>query len=301
MKKINNTALLIVFLALILIFILTKLFRSPGRESNMDAAIFEVDTARVTEIRFRPQKDTLIETRLVRDGNKWNVIRKNVEAEAAAYKVENVLSTLASLQPERIVSRKKEKWGEYELTDSSATTVTVFREDDIMLDLKIGKQTGNATYARAGNADEVFVMEGDLKTAFDNPFKEWRNKTFLRLTKNTINRIQFQYPADSSFVLEKKETGWMIGTSIADSARVESYLSKLTFKDHDQFADSFSPSTDADVIVTFSSSDKPDVVIKGWKTSFYQWILNSSVQPKTYFLDEGPLLARDLFVGKTTF
>jgi hypothetical protein len=300
MKSINNKILIITFGALASVFVLAKLFRSPGRNSNFDTSIFEVDTSRITEIRLLPPKDTLIETRLVKDSNQWSVVRKNITAPVAPNKIKSLLTLIEDLQPERIVSRKKEKWNEYELSDSAATTLSIFANDNKLLDLRIGKATSSSTYGRTADGDEVYALEGNLQSSLNVPFKEWRNQTFIRLTKNTINKIEFHYPADSSFALEKKDKKWMIGDSPADSSKVDAYLNKIAHQDLDSFADAFSPAAQPDVRVILKSDANQEFLVKGWKHSSGHWILNSTSQPKVYFSDSGGKV-KDIFAGKKQF
>jgi hypothetical protein len=301
MKKINNWILVIAFVSLALIFVLTRLFRSPALESNLDTGLLKVDTAAITEIRIQPQKDSMTEIRLVRTGNQWTATRKHIQAAIPIGKIRNLLYVIHGLRPERVVSRKEEKWVDYQVTDSSATKVIIFDRDEPLLDLKIGKVTGNDTYARANDADEVYLLEGELQSSFNTTFSDWRNQSFLRLTKNTINRIDFRYPADTAFTIEKQNKVWMIGNKPADSVKVDSYLSKLTFRDHTVFADHFLKAKDPDITITFRSEDTREHVVKGWRQSFDRWVLHSSLQPETYFLDPGPVLAKDLFARKKDF
>ena len=301
MKKLNNKILVVAFIGLVLIFVLTKLYRSPARESNMDVSLFQVDTATITEIRLLPQKDSMTEIKLVRKGNQWNAIRKNVQAEVPPHKIKDLLETIQHLKPERIVTRKRDKWDEYQVSDSSATAVTILREGDELLQLKVGKENGSTTYVRTTERDEVYVLEGDLQGSFNTTFSEWRNQSFLRLTKNFINKIEFQYPGDSSFILEKQNRQWMIGNEPVDSAKVDAYLSKISHKDHTVFADQFSPAREPDVTVLFKSSANEDVVVKGWRQSFYQWVLQSDLHPRVYFLDQGPVLAPEVFAWKKQY
>jgi hypothetical protein len=300
MKNINNKILIITFAALAVLFVLAKMFRSPERSSNFDTSLFEVDTLRITEIRVLPPKDTMIETRLIRTSSQWNAVRKDITAAVAPNKIKGLLTSIKNLKPERIVSRKKEKWDEYELNDSVATSLNIFASDNKLLDLKIGKATGNSTYVRRANGVEIYALEGNLQSSLNVPFKEWRNQTFTRLTKNTINKIEFHYQADSSFTVEEKNKKWMIGDIPADSAKVDAYLSKIAHQDLDSFSDRFSPTAQPDVTVVLKASANQEFFIKGWKHSSGQWILNSTSQPKVYFSDTGGK-ANDLFLGRKQF
>jgi hypothetical protein len=300
MTGIKNRTLIIAFLGLALILLLTKIFRSTARSSNLDTSSFQIDTTHITEIRLVPQKDSMIETKLVRTANQWNAIRKNVQVQVPHSKIKNVLTVLKDLRPERVISRKKVKWAEYQLLDTIATSVTILGKDKTLLELKVGKTSGNTTYARTTDKEEVYALGGDLQSSFNIPFKEWRNQTFIRLTKNTINKIEFHYP-DSSFTIEKKNKKWLIGDKPADSVKVDAYLSKIDHKDFDSFADHFSPATEPDATLIFKTDTNQEFSVKGWKHSLDQWMLNSTLQPQVYFLDTGAVMAKNIFPSKKEF
>jgi hypothetical protein len=301
MKNVNNKILIIVFISLVLIFVLSKLFRSPERSNNFDARAFQIDTSRITEIRLLPSKDSMVETRLIRTSNQWNAIHKDITAQAAHNRIKGLLTALAALSPERIVSRKKEKWNDYALDDLTATSLSIFERDKRVFEMKVGKTTGGSTYARTGDGDEVYSLEGNLQSTFNVPFKEWRNQAFTRLTKNSIYKIEFQYPADSSFILERQNRQWMINGKAVDTVKVDTYLNKISHQDLDSFADHFSPVTEPEATVIFKTDTNQNFFIKGWKHSTGQWILNSASQPNVYFSEDDVMGPTKIFPGKRQF
>jgi hypothetical protein len=298
MKQLNNKILIITLLLLVAAFVLTRLFRSPGRERNLDASLLKTDTAGITEVRLYPASERRAEIKLTRAGKHWKATREALTASAGSGAVNNLLSTLASLKPERIVSRKKEKRDTYHTGDTTGTRVTVFRGDDELTSLVVGKESGGLTYVRPGGEDEVYAVSGYLSTVFDKSFSHWRDQSFLRIDKDQITKIRFNYPADSSFVMEKNDRGWMIGNDSADSAAIDNYLNKLRSKDLSAFADDFSAAAPPDITISIENKNGPIANIKGWRKSFYEWVLASDLQPDVYFTDAGPVTVKELFVGK---
>ncbi|MBT1698090.1 DUF4340 domain-containing protein [Fulvivirgaceae bacterium PWU4] len=298
MKWLNNKVLIATLLVLVAVFVLTKLFRSPARERNLDEDLLRIDTTGITEVRLYPVSDKRKEIKLVKDGKSWKAVQQQVSGAADINAVTNLLRTLASLRPERMVSRKKEKWDTYKTGDTTGTNVTIFRGGNEERSLVIGKESGGHTYLRRNGEDEVYATNGYLSEVFNKPFSNWRDGSFLRLNTGQVTKISFHYPADSGFVAEKKNKVWMIGNERADSVVIGDYLGKLRSRDLSTFADDFSASTDPDVTVTIEGNAMTLATIKGWRRSFYQWVLASSLQPDVYFLDEGPLVAKELFAGK---
>jgi hypothetical protein len=298
MKRLNNKVLIITLLVLAAAFVLTRVLRSPGRERNLDAGLLKVDTTGITEIRLYPASGQRKEIKLLRDGKKWDVEQETLRGSAERNAVNSLLSTLASLKPERLVSRKKEKWDHYGTDDTTGTRVDVFHNSDALASLVIGKESGGLTYVRPSEEEAVYAAVGYVSAVVDKNFTHWRDKSFLRLDKEQVTRITFNYPADSGFVAEKKGDVWMIDNERADSVAIENYLNNLRSKDLSAFADGFAPTANPDVTVTIESKAMPEAVIKAWRESFYKWTLTSSFQQGVYFSDEGPVAVRELFVGK---
>lgn len=301
MKRLNNKILIAALLVLVAAFVLTKLLRSPARERNLEEDLLKIDTAGITEVRLYPASDNRKEIKLIKDGKRWKAVQQNVSGAADKNAVTSLLSTLASLKPERIVSRKKEKWDTYNTGDTTGTKVTIFRGSDEEHNVVIGKESGGNTYLRRNGEDEVYAASGYLSGVFDKRFSNWRDGSFLRLNPDQVTKISFHYPADSSFVIEKKDKVWMTGNERADSVAISDYLGKLRSRDLSTFADDFSAAADPDVTVTIEGKAMTLATIKGWKRSFYQWVLASNIQPEVHFLDEGPVVVKELFAGKEKF
>lgn len=295
MKGLNNKVLIITLILLVTAFVLTKVLRSPSLESNIDIDLFKIDTAKITAIRLYPAVANRNEIQLVKEGEDWNVTYNNKTANVETSRVKDLVRSIAQIKVERIVSRKKENWDDYNVNDTTATQVVALNGTDELLKFYIGKQNGPSAYTRLDDKDEVYEISGLLPSSVDKKFSDWRDKSFLRTDRDAIKRISLNYPADSGFVAEKRDNIWMIANEKADSASMESYLNKLRSKDIGSFADAFEPSANPDVVLTIESGTGPAVTIQGWKQSFDQWILSSSRQPDTYFADEGPVVAKELF------
>lgn len=295
MKKFSNKILIITFLALVALFAGSKLFHSPARESNIDATALVVDTAGITSIALHAGQDSG-EIRLQKEGSLWTVSHNGKRVHAQAADVNSLLTALAGLKPQRIVSRKPEKWDQYGVGDTTAVRVVINNSTGDKRDLFVGEESSGNTYVRSDEGAEVFVVNDNLRMKTNLEFNDWRDPAVLRLQNERITKITFEYPADTGYVVEKKGS-WMIGGRKADSAAVETYLRQLRFVDHTRFADTFSTVREPDVTVTFQEGAK-ETVIKGWNTAFYQWVITSSRQPDVYFLDQKMVLPRSIFVGK---
>lgn len=295
MKQLNNRTLLFVLIGLAVLLVLTRVFRSPAREKNIETGVLQVDTTLLKKIVLAPATENRKQLTLALNNKQWKVSRDNKEASADHYKIRRMLSQLASMKVDRIVSRKRDKWDEYEVSDSTGTDVIV-NTGGKDVTIKIGKSSGNSTYVRKLDDDAVYAVSNFQAYHFNQKFNDWRVDTFVEQKKENVTRIAFNYP-DSGFVLTKKDNVWMLGDAKADSAKVESYLNKLSFQRMDTFVDDFTPPGKPDVSINVDS-DHP-VILQGWKDPSGHWML-SGIQKDVYFKDENKRVFDALFVGRKT-
>lgn len=296
MKMNRNKSLLAVLVALVAAFVFTKVFRTPALKSNLDAKAFAVDTARVRSISVqRPGDPEII---IEKAAGTWTVKEENKQAKAERYAIDNIMRIFASATPERIVSRNKGKWNTYQVDDSTSIHVTAFDGDKTSIaDWHVGKQAQGSTYVRRTGDETVYALEGTIRSTLENDFDDWRDKTFLKFDPASITAVKFQYPADSGFVLQKNNAAWMIGNQPADSAKVERYLQRFRSRSLSAFADT-PPAAEPEITLSLETNQGTGV-IKAWKEDDDRWILHSTTQEGTYFIDGR--IDDDLFVGKVAF
>ena len=112
-----------------------------------------------------------------------------------------------------------------------------------------------------------------------------------------ITELQFSYPADSGFVLTKKDKAWWVGAQSADSVKVNNFISQLEFKNATGFADEFISGGAADVVLQVKGAEGIVATVEGWKRPT-DWVLKSSWQPSIYFSSENSGLVKTIFESK---
>lgn len=301
MKQFNNKILIIILLVLTGMFVVSKLIRSPRRESNLSDALTSVDTAKVSEVRIqRAASANGKAIKLVRSGNNWTVQSENKTANADAATVKNLLEAVRNVKAERLMTKETEKWSNYEVTDSAGTHLVVTAGEPLA-DWWIGKRSGGFTYVREDEEDEVYAVNESLLSSVDRDFNEWRDKSFLSLLIDNVTDITFTYPADSGFVLTKKDNAWMLGNEKADSASVQSYLNKFSRKKLTSFADDVDLSGKAsDIIISFKNGNVTLSTVQAWKRED-DWVLTSSQYEGVFFSSKGSSIEEELFVGRNDF
>jgi hypothetical protein len=299
MKRSNNTILLLVLLVLSGGFVLSRVFRTPSLESNLDEHLLTLDTGQIRAIHIDPASEKG-EIKLVRSGSKWEVQRDKATARVEVSQVKNALESIREIHPERIVTRKKEKWADYKV-DTTGTKVQVFTGASDPTEFWIGKTSSGEACVRLAGDDNVYEVNEPLERNFNKQFAAWRDKTFLKVEPGNVSKITFEYPADSSFVLERSDGKWNVQNVAADSAKVENYLNRFKSRTLSQFADNFSPTTAPAYVVKLHNGPATVLEVKGWKNQENSWVVTSSVQNGVYFSSDDSTLMNQLFAGRKVF
>jgi hypothetical protein len=316
MKRINNRNLIIILTVLILLFVVARVFRAPLQKRNIPEVLVEMDSAKINRIEVIPESPK--QDRLILEKNKmqWTISDGNKKVSAENQKINSALLALMQLKPRSLATKNRQRWGNFEVTDSSFRVIA-YASEDVIADLRIGK-TGfdqsatntqnpfyggmaNAyTYVRLQDGEDVYAVDGFLKSSFGSTMNDWRDQSFLRLTPYQIDQINFSYP-DSSFVLDKNNGKWNLNNISADSIEVESFLRQLAFLDGNDFEDDYSPaSNQGDFSVSFSQGKIIKATIQAWRNGNLL-ILNSSTNPETYFSDKNGNLFASVFRPRNKF
>ena len=302
MKKLNNKTLILVLLALIGIFVLVRVFRAPALESNLKKELVAVDTSKVTLIKLFPKAENGEEIQLTRGTLRWALKKGDKQYNLEQGSANSLLSYAVKMIPQKMATRKKDKWSEYQVGDSS-TRVQMFAGDELLADVRFGKLgfnqsqmqqqqqfgggggfDGAFTYVRLEGENEVYTVEGFLESSFNRSLKDLRDKALLRVKKEMVTKVSFNYP-DSGFVVEKKDKKWFLGNDFADSTKFNSYLSQLGYLNASAFADDFSPSSQPDITLNIDGTAGPLATLQAWKRE-KDFVVMSTHQAGVYFSTE---------------
>jgi len=309
MTKLNKR-LAMALSGLVLLYILVLAFHIAGRESNVLAKTFHVDTSGVSEIDLYPYRAGRQEIKFIRQDGRWRVRSGSVEASPAAGSAESLLGSLVNIPAQRLVSRRKDKWDEYKVGDTSGTRVVVYKGKDPVGDYYIGGGStgggdygggvygggiygGGTSYIRESGHDEVYAADGYLSGMVDKPFAEWRDRSFLRFNSSEVTGISFQ--GTPGFVLSKKDSSWRLGDGRVSTDSVNRYLGRLENYNLQRFSDDFTPSGSPDRSILFSGASAQVATVQAWKRPDGSWVVNSSQNPDGYFAVSDSVMSRDLW------
>ncbi|HLJ46557.1 MAG TPA: DUF4340 domain-containing protein [Bryobacteraceae bacterium] len=131
------------------------------------------------------------ETVLARNGaNKWEMSApKPLPVDQDA--VSSMVSSLSSLNSDRLVEDKATDWKEYGLADPSLE-VDITKKDGKTTKLEIGDDTptGSSAYARLEGDPRVFTIASYNKTSIDKGPNDLRDKRLLIVDSDKISRVE---------------------------------------------------------------------------------------------------------------
>lgn len=297
-KKFDNRILLIVLVVLVAVFLVARYLKTGRTEKSFKTELFVLDTADVSSVLIYPKAENFEEIRFSRDGLNWTVTKGDITSTAGVNAVKSLLAQLMEVKPKRLAAKSKEKWEEYQLTDSLATRIKMIgKGGKEILDLLIGKfsyqQSDNpyggrgnvtgTTYVRLAEEEEVYGVDGFLTMTINRDFNSWRDQRVVNTRKGDVTKLIFTYPADSGFVALKKDTVWMISDYAVDSLSMARFLSSLSTMNHSEFADDFKPLLNPDFQLTIEGNTFSPVSIQAFILPGDQYVINSSINPKSYF------------------
>lgn len=318
-RRFDNKKLLYLLAGLVALLAFTLIVKIPREKATLKSRIVELDTSQVSKILLYPKVSNGKAVEFDRNNNKWSVRQDGIVAAEREGSVQDIFNEILNMKPQNLASVSKSKWKDFELTDSLATRIKFLnKKGKVVADLMIGKFTykqpdnpygtygGNniqmTSFVRNYGEKEIYSVNGMLPFLFNRKFDEWRDNKFVHFEKKDIANIRLTFPADSGYILTKKDTHWILGDQKTDSASVSNYLNDISFLTGSDFKDNFKPSdnpvytlqADGSNLLNFTvkcyPGDKPD-----------EYVLNSSLNPEIYFISKKNDIFEKLFKPHSYF
>ncbi len=299
-NKLKPKHLLIIFVVLLGIVLISLPGKNNKKNRSFKSNLTEFDTAEVTSLSIFPKSEEEIIS-LEKKNGKWLVTDQNGTYNADANQVKNMLVTISSLKAKRLAAKGKEKWKEFEVTDSLGTRVKVLKEKKTLADIYIGKfsykqppQNGNPymqrqqgtmeSFVRLAKEKDIYAVDGFLSMTFNRSASQFRDRTISNIDKNKIDRISFSQPNDN-FDLIKRDSTWMLDGLNADSTSIANYISSISnLRSGNFLSENSKPLGTPSHTVTIEVENRTaPVKISGYYTDSLNIAIESSENPGSYF------------------
>ncbi len=312
-RKINLRTLVYIFGALLVIAVISQIWEKKKGDRTFRSELALFDTSRATNVVISDLKSGKSSLELIKTGNTWKMKSGDKEYRTDMESITNLLRDLTEMKAERIAASGKEKWKEFEVTDSLSLRITVKNNRRILADLMVGRfswQPSNnpydrqgimTTYIRPAGEKEVYAVNGFVRMSISPDISRFRDKTIVKVNLDGFKKLTFQYPADSSFVLERQGNAWVLQGQEVDSAKTAAYLSSLGNLSGDAFLDE-APLTGQVLfkLTTEGISATPVEITAYAADSTEKYIITSTQNPDTRFSGRSGLADR-IFKSKGAF
>ena len=318
-SRFDNKRLLYLLAGLIIILILTVIIKIPKEKATIKSKIVELDTSAVSKVILNAKISNGKTVEFNRKNGKWTVMQGSIISATQEGAVQNMFSEVLNMKPQSLAANNKSKWKEFELTDSLATRIIFLdKKGKTLADILIGKfsykqvdnpyggYNGNnvriTSFVRLFSEKEVYAVDGLLPFSFNLKFEDWRDKTFIHSRKNDITAVHFTFPADSSFILGKKDSVWYSGSQRADSLSVASYLNSLNSMNGEHIKDNYRPVENPVYQLQAEGNNLSGFSVKCYKgDGADEYILNSSLNPEVFFSSTKNGIFEKIFKSQRSF
>ncbi len=319
-KKRNSKILFFVFALLLVVVITMQISKNKKGERSFKKVLVEIDSAQVSKIKILTMYETKGSVELKNENSQWKVVDKNATYNADARQIAAMLSELVLMKPTRIAATNKEKWKEFELDDSTANHVQVYNKDGIVADFYVGKFTYKqkpstspyqqqpnwqiSSFVRLAESPEVYAVEGFLRMIFNPDPNSYRDKAIISQTKDDWTKLVYKTP-EYSYSLEKQGNNWLLGETVADSAKVANYFNRLNGLTGNNFVENNSfnlPAASSYSLRIEGNNIAEPIEIQVFPAdSIMKNVITSSINKGSLFQDESEDLFNTLFPSKESF
>lgn len=286
--------LIAVFLVLAIGLTVSMIVDSKSKKATFKSELIDIDTNSVSKIAIK-SKAAPEGFELIKQDEKWFVKVKDKQFPADDRLIKGIVQQLDLVKTKRVASKSKDKWTEYEVSDSLGSFITIYEGNSVTADFIAGKfsftQSQNPyqrqpdihSYIRLAGENETYLTDGMFSMMFNRDANSFRNSTLVGCKKDDISRISFMYPADSSFVLEKADNKWKVNGTPADSAKTAQFVNDLCFRSIRNYSTQDSPVGNANYTITIEGTNMQAITLKAFAVNENEYMLTSSQNEGTTF------------------
>lgn len=303
----NNKLLLIVFIALLGIYGLSKAF-SGKKDQSFKAQLIEVDTTTVTQVIINTKEPDSEEITLKKEEAGWIASNGQLNVKAPQGVISSVLGNLVLIKTKRVAANKPEKWSDYELEEGQASRIRVYQGEKLLEDFLVGRFSFNQqtrsgiSFIRLNGENEVYAVDGFQTLTFGQGFDSYRNKEIIKMKPEMeITEFSIQQP-DTTINFFLANDVWTANGSIPlDSTKVAAYLNVLRNVSGSEFADDFD-NLQSDNLRHKTITVKGNNILEPFVINCYQdttrekpFVIHSNRNTEAYFASDSAGVYQRLF------
>jgi len=314
-RKYNIVALLAALGILLGIYFLVDF--TGNEDQPLRSKILSIDPVSITSLKVTDNQ-TGDHVEIINEGAKCRLLSNGREYSGAPEAVGNALVMLNQLPTESVVATTESKWAEFKVDEKQAINIQLFVGGKQVEELYVGKfefkkipadpgkqpQTRMTTYVRMLGDDNVYAVNGLLRSNFQGGIIPFRNRTvfFCKQPEKDITHLSIQGP-DQEVSLDLSGEDWLVNGMRADSAKTDKYLRGLSRMRSSTFIDDVDVSQmlPAYSIKIEGSSFDPVLINAYPADSIVQYYITSSMNAGSVMDGSKGKIIEKAFVGPDTF
>ncbi len=243
MRRLASTLVLVAVLAGLTGYIYFVENKQPAASPDEKAKAFDITADQIEELQIKIADGE--SSTLKRLDGRWQLVDP-VEAEADSAEVNNMASSLASLDVQRVVDEAPADLGQFGLSTPHVEVAFRVKGQTDFRRLQIGEKTptGGDVYARRPDEKRVFLVSSFIDETFKRTPFDLRDKTILKFDRDKVTGLEITN-ASGTLLFERKGANWVFvkpRAMRADFATVEGALTSLSSTLMQKFvADSATP------------------------------------------------------------
>jgi len=182
--------------------------KSASLSSPASPSILKLNQSSITQVTLGDKGSPPV-TLVKQNDSQWKITAPK-QWRADQDEVSGLLSSLSSLDADRVVEQEASSLGQYGLNDP-AVTVDIATSDHKQRQLLLGDSTpaGDDVYAMLAGDPRVFTIAEYNKTAIDKGLNDLRDKRLLTMEPDKVSRITLQKKGQTIEFARIKD-GWQI-------------------------------------------------------------------------------------------
>lgn len=243
MRRLASTLVLVVVLAGLGGYIYFVDNKKPAESPDAKAKAFDVTAEQIEELQIRIADGD--QSTLKKLDGRWQLVDP-IQAEADNSEVNNMASSLASLDVQRVVDEAPVDLGQFGLAAPHLEVAFRLKGQTEFRRLQLGEKTptGGDIYVKRPDEKRVFLVSSFMDDTFKRTAFDLRDKTILKFDRDKVTGLEI---TNQSGVMqfERKGSNWMFvkpRAMRADFAAIEGTLTSLSTTLMQKFvADSATP------------------------------------------------------------
>lgn len=237
-----------VLIVIVIFSLLYLVFKKSDRVNYSLPELNKIEASDINRVEIKKENKIIV---LSKRDDSWKIGEKLYQAETSV--IDKILKDISTLNLVTLVSKRK-NFTLYDLNESRKIEVKAFSGKELLRAFEIGKvaSTYDHTYVKISDDTNVYQAEGSIRDDFDKNIDDLRDKTVLKINKNSITSLKIGKGVKEFLItkiplknVNKEETKeklnkeksyeWKLNGKKLDSDKIEALLNRFVSLDCSSF------------------------------------------------------------------